>query len=74
MGGPHTLSGWATNPSRDFAAVGRGHDVDWWTGFLNALEAIDENMAVTIEHEDQEPDQMEGLRYAAETLLKAAGR
>jgi sugar phosphate isomerase/epimerase len=74
MGGPHTLSGWPTNPSWDFVAVGRGHDVDWWTGFLHALEAIDEDMAVNIEHEDQELDQMEGLRYAAETLLKAAGR
>jgi hypothetical protein len=41
---------------------------------LNALEEIDEEMAVNIEHEDQELDQMEGLRYAAETLLKAAGR
>jgi sugar phosphate isomerase/epimerase len=73
MGGPQTLSGWPTNPSWDFVAVGRGHDVDWWTGFLNALEAIDEDMAVNIEHEDQELDQMEGLRYAAKTLLNAAG-
>jgi sugar phosphate isomerase/epimerase len=74
MGGPHTLSGWPTNASWDFVAVGRGHDVDWWTGFLNALEAIDSDMAVNIEHEDQELDQMEGLRYAAQTLLRAAGR
>lgn len=29
-------------------------------------------MAVNIEHEDQELDQMEGLRRAAETLLQAA--
>ncbi|HET7475089.1 MAG TPA: sugar phosphate isomerase/epimerase [Dermatophilaceae bacterium] len=74
LGGPHTLSGWPKNPSWDFVAVGRGHDLDWWTGFLAALEAIDPDMAVNIEHEDQELDQMEGLRYAAETLLKAAGR
>jgi hypothetical protein len=31
-------------------------------------------MAVNIEHEDQELDQMEGLQRAAETLLQAAGR
>ena len=31
-------------------------------------------MAVNIEHEDQELDQMEGLASAAETLLEAAGR
>jgi hypothetical protein len=29
---------------------------------------------VNIEHEDQELDQMAGLRTAAETLLAAAGR
>jgi hypothetical protein len=31
-------------------------------------------MAVNIEHEDQEFDQLEGLRRAAETLLEAAGK
>jgi sugar phosphate isomerase/epimerase len=74
LGGPHTLSGWPSNPSWDFVAVGRGHDLDWWRGFLAALEAVDPDMAVNIEHEDQELDQLEGLRFAAETLLQAAGR
>jgi hypothetical protein len=31
-------------------------------------------MAVNIEHEDQELDQMDGLRHAAQTVLEAAGR
>jgi hypothetical protein len=31
-------------------------------------------MAVNIEHEDQELDQLEGLRFAAETLHAAAAR
>jgi hypothetical protein len=31
-------------------------------------------MAVNIEHEDQELDQLEGLRYAAQTLVEASGR
>jgi hypothetical protein len=31
-------------------------------------------MAVNIEHEDQELDQLEGLRHAAETLRTAASR
>jgi hypothetical protein len=35
---------------------------------------IDPDMAVNIEHEDQELDQLEGLRYAAETLRTAASR
>ena len=54
--------------------MGRGHDVSWWSDFLAALEKVDPDMAVNIEHEDQELDQMEGLRYAANTLLQAAGR
>jgi len=29
-------------------------------------------MAINIEHEDQELDQMDGLRSAAQTLLRAA--
>jgi sugar phosphate isomerase/epimerase len=74
LGGRYTLSGWPTDASWDFVAVGRGHDVAWWTGFLAALEAVDPDMAVNIEHEDQELDQMEGLRFAARTLLEAAGR
>jgi sugar phosphate isomerase/epimerase len=60
--------------SWDFVAVGRGHDVGFWTRFLEALQRIDPGMAVNIEHEDQELDQMEGLRYAAETLRTAAAR
>jgi sugar phosphate isomerase/epimerase len=55
-------------------AVGRGHDVAWWSDFLQALERIDPDMAVNIEHEDQELGQLEGLESAAKTLLKAAGR
>jgi sugar phosphate isomerase/epimerase len=74
LGGRYTLSRWPQNSSWDFVAVGRGHDVDFWRRFLQALEKIDPDMAVNIEHEDQELDQLEGLRRAAETLLQAAGR
>ena len=74
LGGDYTLSRWPENASWDFVAVGRGHDVSWWSDFLAALEKVDPDMAVNIEHEDQELDQMEGLRYAANTLLQAAGR
>lgn len=74
LGGRYTLSGWPSNASWDFVAVGRGHDVEWWRGFLAALKQVDPEMAVNIEHEDQELDQMEGLRSAARTLLMAAGR
>jgi sugar phosphate isomerase/epimerase len=74
LGGRYTLSRWPENASWDFVAVGRGHDVDYWSAFLQALERIDPDMAVNIEHEDQELDQMEGLRHAAETLLNAASK
>jgi sugar phosphate isomerase/epimerase len=72
LGGDYTLSRWPTGSSWDFVAVGRGHDVDWWRQFLLALGECDPDMAVNIEHEDQELDQMEGLRSAAQTLLAAA--
>jgi sugar phosphate isomerase/epimerase len=74
LGGRYTLSRWPEDSSWDFVAVGRGHDVAFWSEFLQTLHKIDPDMAVNIEHEDQELDQMEGLRRAAETLLEAAGR
>jgi sugar phosphate isomerase/epimerase len=74
LGGSYTLSRWPENSSWDFVAVGRGHDVAFWTDFLRALGKVDPDMAVNIEHEDQELDQLEGLRYAAQTLKEAASR
>jgi len=73
LGGRYTLSRWPQNASWDFVAVGRGHDIAFWTEFLKALEKVDPDMAVNIEHEDQELGQLEGLRYAAETLVRASG-
>ena len=73
LGGRNTLNIWPQQPSWEFVAVGRGHTVeDFWVPFLRALHAIDADMAVNIEHEDQEFDQVEGLRMAAENLLAAA--
>ena len=71
LGGTETLSRWPENSSWDFVAVGRGHDVAFWTEFLRAIQRIDPEMAVNIEHEDQEVDQLEGLESAAKTLLAA---
>jgi sugar phosphate isomerase/epimerase len=73
LGGRNTLNQWPQQPSWEFVAVGRGHGVeDFWVPFLRALHAVDPEMAVNIEHEDQEFDQVEGLRMAAENLLAAA--
>jgi len=71
LGGGTTLSGWPSSSSWDFVAVGRGHDTAYWTDFLRALQKVDPDMPVNIEHEDQELDQLEGLRFAAQTLIDA---
>jgi sugar phosphate isomerase/epimerase len=72
LGGRHTLNRWPEEPSWEFVAVGRGHGQEFWVPFLQALKAVDPDMAVNIEHEDQEFDQIEGLRLAAENLTAAA--
>lgn len=74
LGGRYTLNRWPDNSSWDFVAVGRGHDTQYWTRFLHALEKIDQDMAVNIEHEDAELGQLEGLEVAAETLKTAASQ
>jgi sugar phosphate isomerase/epimerase len=73
LGGDNTLNQWPQRPSWQFVAVGRGHGVDeFWVPFLQALHEVDPDMAVNIEHEDTELDQIEGLRSAAENLIAAA--
>jgi sugar phosphate isomerase/epimerase len=75
VGGRNTLNRWPANPSWQFVAVGRGHGVeDFWVPFLRALHDVDPDMAVNIEHEDTELDQVEGLRLAAENLIAAAAK
>jgi sugar phosphate isomerase/epimerase len=72
LGGNNTLNQWPADASWQFVAVGRGHGDEFWVPFLRALHAVDPDMAVNIEHEDTELDQIEGLRAAAENLLAAA--
>jgi sugar phosphate isomerase/epimerase len=72
LGGRNTLNRWPTDPAWEFVAVGRGHGEEFWVPFLQALRDVDPEIAVNIEHEDQELDQVEGLRLAAENLLAAA--
>lgn len=73
LGGRYTLNEWPADSSWDFVALGRGHDVDYWTRFLDALHAVDPDMAVNIEHEDTSLGRIEGLEVAAK-VLKAADR
>jgi sugar phosphate isomerase/epimerase len=72
LGGRHTVTAWPQDAAWDFVAVGRGHDVDFWRRFLVALQRVDPDMAVNIEHEDTELGRLEGLEIAAATLREAA--
>jgi len=72
LGGRHTVNRWPQDSSWDFVAVGRGHDVEFWSRFLSALGRIDPDMAVNIEHEDAELGQLEGLEVAVSTLRAAS--
>jgi sugar phosphate isomerase/epimerase len=72
IGGRNTLNRWPADASWQFVAVGRGHDLQFWARFLQALQAVDPGIAVNIEHEDAELGQLEGLRLAAQNLTKAA--
>lgn len=72
IGGDHYVNEWPRDASWDFVAVGRGHDLAFWTSFLAALRRVDPDMAVNIEHEDVELGRIEGLRVAADTLTSAA--
>ncbi|MGO1948754.1 MAG: sugar phosphate isomerase/epimerase family protein [Mycobacteriaceae bacterium] len=71
LGGDEWANAWPENSAWDFVALGKGHDVAYWTEFLRALHAIDPGMRVNIEHEDVELGRVEGVQQAADVLLAA---
>lgn len=73
LGGRYAANQFPETPPWQFVAVGRGHDVPYWAGFLAALEKATPGIAVNIEHEDTELGQLEGLSLAAGNLIAAAG-
>lgn len=73
-GGKYSLAAWPEEPSWDFVAVGVGNDVDFWTRFVQTVRAIDPEIPINIEHEDQSMSTIDGLALAARTLLIAASR
>jgi sugar phosphate isomerase/epimerase len=73
LGGHEYVAEWPKDSSWDFVALGRGHDVEFWTRFVDALRAVDAEMAVNIEHEDTSLGRIEGLKVAADVLKRAAG-
>ena len=72
LGGNEWANAWPEDSAWDFVALGRGHDVDFWTRFVEALREVDPGMAVNIEHEDTSLGRIEGLRVAADVLKQAA--
>lgn len=73
-GGKYHLCAWPEQASWDFVAVGIGNDVGFWTEFVRTVQDIDPGIPINIEHEDQSMSTMEGLEFAARTLLRAAVR
>lgn len=71
LGGDEWANEWPKPAAWDFVALGKGHDVAYWTEWLRALREIDPDMLVNIEHEDTELGRIEGLEAAA-AVLRAA--
>ncbi len=71
LGGDEWANEWPKDAAWDFVALGKGHDVAYWTEFLRALHEVDPDMMVNIEHEDTELGRIEGIAVAAQ-VLKAA--
>lgn len=72
LGGDEWANEWPKLAPWDFVAVGKGHDVQYWAKFLSALNQIDLNMIINIEHEDTSMGRIEGLESASKVLLEAA--
>lgn len=71
LGGDEWANEWPADSAWDFVALGKGHDVGFWTEFLRALHEVDPDMYVNIEHEDVSLGRIEGLQVAAAILKEA---
>lgn len=71
LGGDEWVNEWPRPAAWDFVALGKGHDIAYWTEFLRALHEVDADMCVNIEHEDTELGRIEGVEVAASVLLAA---
>ncbi|MGR7027659.1 sugar phosphate isomerase/epimerase family protein [Geodermatophilus sp. URMC 62] len=71
LGGDEWANEWPKDSAWDFVALGKGHDVGFWTEWLRALYDIDPGMLVNIEHEDVELGRIEGIQVATEVLKQA---
>lgn len=74
LGDDEWANEWPADAAWDFVALGKGHDVAYWTEFLRALHEVDPDMRVNIEHEDVSLGRIEGLEVAAAVLKEADAR
>jgi sugar phosphate isomerase/epimerase len=58
----------------NFVTVGRGHDFEWWSTFVDTLASVGYDGTLSIEHEDASVASVEGVREAAELLTKVLAR
>ncbi len=65
---------WPSDPAWRFVAVGAGHETGYWVDVLRALIEVNPQIAVNIEHEDASMSQLDGLSFAAQTLIEARRR
>lgn len=72
LGGDEWVNEWPVNSSWDFVALGKGHPVEYWARFLEALYECDPEMNVNIEHEDVDLGRIEGIEVATQVLKSAA--
>jgi sugar phosphate isomerase/epimerase len=72
LGGHEYVNEWPQDSAWDFVALGQGHDVAFWTRFVQALHAVDPEITINIEHEDTAFGPVEGLTIAADVLKSAA--
>lgn len=74
LGGDEWANEWPNPAAWNFVALGKGHDTSYWAQFLEALNRVDPNMIINIEHEDVSMGPVEGLEVAAKVLLDAASQ
>jgi sugar phosphate isomerase/epimerase len=72
LGGDEWVNEWPIDSAWDFVALGRGHDVAYWAEFITALNEVDPQMMLNIEHEDVSLGRLEGLEVAANVIHEAA--
>lgn len=70
--GRYSANDYPIDPSYEFVSIGRGHDVEFWSQWLAALNRVNPGISVQIEHEDPHMGRLEGLEFATKSLNDAA--